>query len=117
MMARPYHNPALVAARERRFTSIIVRGMGYREIADLAGVEIKEDGSSPKDFFYQAIRATVSAQLEREEAEVERIATEAELKALMATSERLSKYMLNTDAGEMRLERKKAVAAPREAGK
>jgi hypothetical protein len=40
-----------------------VEAMGYREIAELAGVTIKPDGNSPADFFYVNIRRCLAERL------------------------------------------------------
>ena len=45
------------------YTVAQVQAMGYEEIADLCGVTLGSDGSSPEDFFYVNERAYIVSAL------------------------------------------------------
>ena len=61
-----YFDKALTKAKKQGLSAAQVAGLRYTEIAALAGVKIGANGESPKDFFYEAIRAKIVARLNDE---------------------------------------------------
>jgi len=64
MPGQQYKAAALARAQELGLTHLQVRDMGYTAIAGLSGVMLGLPGNtSPADFFYQSVRASVANEL------------------------------------------------------
>ena len=85
-MADLYTDVALAEVKKQGLTAEQVASLHYADIAALCGVKIEANGNSPRDFFYEIIRAKLVARLNNEvrlaALESERVAYETAIKNL-----------------------------------
>src|SRR3990167_5553160 len=86
-----YKQIALAAAHSGGLTATAAANLTYQGVADLCGVTIQPDGSSPADFFFVPIRQYLISTLKQEESvaalEADRIALETQIKKLIGYSD------------------------------
>ncbi len=95
-----YEADAIAQAQADNLTSTQVAGMGYADIADLAGVTLGPNGGSPSDFYYVQVRnAVVTALRAAEEAAADKAAEDKTQAALILLSS--PKKVYRDDSGDI----------------